>query len=51
MNECIAAEAIMWDDEWTGATADGKPAAQFEHTVLMTAEGPVRLTGMCFCDP
>jgi methionyl aminopeptidase len=33
------------DDEWTLATADGKPSAHFEHTVAMTGTGPWILTG------
>ena len=31
-------------DGWTVRTADGKVSAQFEHTILMTAEGPEILT-------
>lgn len=31
-------------DGWTVRTKDGKPSAQFEHTVLMTEEGPEILT-------
>jgi methionyl aminopeptidase len=31
-------------DGWTVRTADGKLSAQFEHTVLMTEEGPEILT-------
>lgn len=38
-------ETITWDDGWTVATADGWRSAQFEHTVAMTADGPIRLTG------
>ena len=33
-----------WDDEWTVATADGKRAAQYEHTVRVTADGVEILT-------
>lgn len=33
------------EDQWTLVTADRKPSAHFEHTVAMTAEGPIRLTG------
>lgn len=33
------------DDEWTLVTADGKLSAHFEHTVAITKDGPVRLTG------
>ena len=31
-------------DGWTVRTADGKPSAQFEHTILMTETGPEILT-------
>ncbi len=31
-------------DGWTVRTKDGKPSAQFEHTVLMTEKGPEILT-------
>lgn len=31
-------------DDWTAVTADGKPSAHFEHTVAITADGPVILT-------
>jgi len=31
-------------DGWTARTADGKPSAHFEHTVLITAKGPRILT-------
>jgi methionyl aminopeptidase len=31
-------------DGWTVVTADGKPSAHFEHTVAITADGPVILT-------
>jgi methionyl aminopeptidase len=34
----------MLADHWTQITADGKPSAHFEHTIAITAEGPVRLT-------
>jgi methionyl aminopeptidase len=33
------------DDGWTIATADGKISGLFEHTVAVTKEGPVILTG------
>jgi methionyl aminopeptidase len=33
-----------WDDDWTVVTADGKRAAQFEHTVLVTRDGVDILT-------
>jgi methionyl aminopeptidase len=31
-------------DGWTVITADGKPAAHWEHTVAITANGPEILT-------
>lgn len=31
-------------DGWTAVSADGKPSAHFEHTVLITEEGPEILT-------
>jgi methionyl aminopeptidase len=33
-----------WDDNWTSVTADGKRSAQFEHTILVTADGAEILT-------
>jgi methionyl aminopeptidase len=35
----------MWDDDWTAVTADGSRTAQFEHTILVTADGVDVLTG------
>jgi methionyl aminopeptidase len=35
---------VMWDDDWTVVTADGRRSAQFEHTLLVTAEGAEVLT-------
>jgi methionyl aminopeptidase len=35
---------VMWDDNWTVLTADGRPSAQFEHTLLVTADGAEVLT-------
>jgi methionyl aminopeptidase len=32
------------DDEWTAVTADGSLSAHFEHTVLVTENGPEVLT-------
>ncbi|MNI20873.1 Methionine aminopeptidase 1 [compost metagenome] len=32
------------DDDWTARTADGKLSAQFEHTIAVTADGPLILT-------
>ena len=31
-------------DKWTVRTADGSNSAQFEHTILMTEDGPEILT-------
>ena len=35
---------MVFDDDWTAATADGKRTAQFEHTVLVTEDGVDVLT-------
>ena len=35
----------MLDDDWTIVTADGKPSAHFEHTVLVKEDGYEILTG------
>lgn len=37
-------EVRMLDDRWTAVTADGSLAAHFEHTILITDEGPEVLT-------
>lgn len=37
-------ESITWEDNWTTLTADGRPAAQFEHTILITRTGAEILT-------
>jgi methionyl aminopeptidase len=34
----------MWDDNWTVVTKDGRRSAQFEHTLLVTADGAEVLT-------
>ena len=34
----------MWDDGWTVVTRDRRPSAQFEHTLLVTADGAEVLT-------
>jgi methionyl aminopeptidase len=34
----------MWEDNWTVVTKDGKPSAQFEHTLLVTPSGAEVLT-------
>merc|ERR1711963_396496 len=33
-----------WDDKWTAVTSDGTMTAQFEHTLLITADGVEILT-------
>ncbi len=38
------AETRILADHWTAVTADGRPSVHFEHTVALTADGPVRLT-------
>ncbi|CAN6875997.1 unnamed protein product [Brassica oleracea] len=37
-------EFVTWPDKWTILTADGGPAAQFEHTILITESGAEILT-------
>jgi len=37
-------EWVMWDDGWTVVTRDGRPSAQFEHTLLVTGDGAEVLT-------
>jgi methionyl aminopeptidase len=37
-------EWVMWDDNWTVVTADGRRSAQFEHTLLVTGDGAEILT-------
>jgi len=37
-------EVEVLDDEWTAVTADRKLSAHFEHTILITEEGPDILT-------
>ena len=34
----------MWDDDWTAVTSDGSRTAQFEHTMVVTADGVDVLT-------
>lgn len=38
------ADIYMLDDEWTIKTDDGKPAAHYEHTILVTKDGYEILT-------
>ncbi len=37
-------DVAMWDDEWTAVTLDGRRTAQFEHTLVVTADGAEELT-------
>ncbi|WP_246142816.1 type I methionyl aminopeptidase [Nocardioides rubriscoriae] len=37
-------EVEMWDDGWTVVTADRRPSAQFEHTLVVTPTGAEVLT-------
>ncbi|MCP3990362.1 MAG: type I methionyl aminopeptidase [Actinomycetia bacterium] len=37
-------QAKLWSDGWTAATIDGGRTAQFEHTILITDDGPEILT-------
>ena len=37
-------EVEILDDEWTAVTADGSASAHFEHTIVVTEEGPEVLT-------
>ena len=38
-------EVRTLEDDWTVVAADGKPSAHFEHTVVITENGPDILTG------
>jgi len=42
---------VTWPDEWTTVTADGKRTAQFEHSLLITSDGVVPLTGKLETSP
>jgi len=35
---------VIWPDDWTCTTEDGKRSAQFEHTLLVTETGCEVLT-------
>lgn len=37
-------EVVTQDDGWTVTTVDGKPSAHFEHTIVITGNGPEVLT-------
>uniref|UniRef100_A0A7S1DDL8 Methionine aminopeptidase n=1 Tax=Cyclophora tenuis TaxID=216820 RepID=A0A7S1DDL8_CYCTE len=45
------AKPLTWPDQWTATTVDGKRSAQFEHTLLVTAEGVEALTGKIETSP
>ena len=38
-------EVEVLDDGWTAVTTDGSLSAHFEHTVAITEQGPIVLTG------
>jgi methionyl aminopeptidase len=41
----VGSEGVrMLEDEWTAVTEDGELSAHFEHTVLITEQGPEVLT-------
>jgi len=49
-----AIDCVIWDDDWTAVTTDGRRTAQFEHTMVVTEDG-VELTtvtddGACAAD-
>ena len=44
VNQGVADIAVL-DDQWTTTTADQSMCAHFEHTLAITKDGPVRLTG------
>jgi methionyl aminopeptidase len=37
-------EVLILNDGWTAVTANGKPSAHFEHTIVITSHGPRILT-------
>jgi methionyl aminopeptidase len=39
-------DTVVKQDEWTVASADGSLTAHFEHTVAVTANGPLILTAL-----
>jgi len=39
-----SAKVLNWPDDWTATTVDGKRAAQFEHTLVVTPDGVEALT-------
>ena len=46
-----SARPVNWPDNWTAATADGMPTAQFEHTLLITESGVEAMTGKLDSSP
>ena len=44
INACVRSAVIDPVDGWTARTSDGKPSAQWEHTILITPEGHEILT-------
>jgi methionyl aminopeptidase len=38
-------DTTLLGDGWTAVTSDGALSAHFEHTVVITADGPEVLTG------
>jgi methionyl aminopeptidase len=42
-------KARVLEDEWTAVTVDGSLSAHFEHTVLITDDGPEILTRIAGC--
>lgn len=41
-----AADVTILEDHWTAVTIDGRRSAHFEHTVAVTADGPLVLTAV-----
>lgn len=42
---------VLWPDDWTAVTKDGKRSAQFEHTMVVTSDGVELLTAREGTDP
>lgn len=40
---------VLWPDNWTSATVDGKLSAQFEHHIVVTDTGPSAISHLCPC--
>lgn len=49
-----AIDPVIWDDDWTAVTSDGRRTAQFEHTMVVTDDGVELMTvagdGSCAAD-